>query len=132
MDVVTLGFDQMLVSPPYTCLTAVFFFSSLDRHVQSHHGHQKPFRCKFCPFKSSYLSRLKSHLHKAHAGETTHTYTRSHTHTHTPALTHTHARSHTHTRSLTHTHTHTHTSALTHTHTHTHVHRRNGFYNCVV
>uniref|UniRef100_A0A096MI35 Zinc finger protein 462 n=1 Tax=Poecilia formosa TaxID=48698 RepID=A0A096MI35_POEFO len=39
---------------------------SLDRHVQSHHGHHKPFKCKFCPFKSAYASRLKSHLHKAH------------------------------------------------------------------
>lgn len=59
----------------YSCQYCQFsspFRHNLDRHVQSHHGHQKPFRCKFCPFKSSYLSRLKSHLHKAHAGE--HTY----------------------------------------------------------
>ncbi|XP_052444516.1 zinc finger protein 462 isoform X3 [Carassius gibelio] len=48
------------------------FRHNLDRHVQSHHGHQKPFRCKLCPFKSSYLSRLKRHLQKSHAGE--HTY----------------------------------------------------------
>uniref|UniRef100_A0A672MG39 Zinc finger protein 462 n=1 Tax=Sinocyclocheilus grahami TaxID=75366 RepID=A0A672MG39_SINGR len=54
----------------YSCQYCQFaspFRHNLDRHVQSHHGHQKPFRCKFCPFKSSYLSRLKSHLHKAHA-----------------------------------------------------------------
>uniref|UniRef100_A0A671PVN3 Zinc finger protein 462-like n=1 Tax=Sinocyclocheilus anshuiensis TaxID=1608454 RepID=A0A671PVN3_9TELE len=59
----------------YSCQYCQFaspFRHNLDRHIQSHHGHQKPFRCKFCPFKSSYLSRLKSHLHKAHAGE--HTY----------------------------------------------------------
>lgn len=59
----------------YSCQYCHFsspFRHNLDRHVQSHHGHQKPFRCKLCPFKSSYLSRLKSHLHKAHAGE--HTY----------------------------------------------------------
>ncbi|PKU35296.1 hypothetical protein llap_14400 [Limosa lapponica baueri] len=42
---------------------------SLDRHMQTHHGHHKPFRCKLCPFKSSYNSRLKSHILKAHAGE---------------------------------------------------------------
>ncbi|XP_077201476.1 zinc finger protein 462 isoform X2 [Paroedura picta] len=42
---------------------------SLDRHMQAHHGHHKPFRCKLCPFKSSYNSRLKTHLLKAHAGE---------------------------------------------------------------
>ncbi|XP_016112720.1 zinc finger protein 462-like [Sinocyclocheilus grahami] len=62
----------------YSCQYCQFaspFRHNLDRHVQSHHGHQKPFRCKFCPFKSSYLSRLKSHLHKAHAGETLHTRT---------------------------------------------------------
>ncbi|XP_077201478.1 zinc finger protein 462 isoform X4 [Paroedura picta] len=40
---------------------------SLDRHMQAHHGHHKPFRCKLCPFKSSYNSRLKTHLLKAHA-----------------------------------------------------------------
>ncbi|XP_047425031.1 zinc finger protein 462 isoform X2 [Mugil cephalus] len=45
----------------------------LDRHMQSHHGHHKPFKCKLCPFKSAYVSRLKSHLHKAHTGEQ-HTY----------------------------------------------------------
>lgn len=45
------------------------FRHNLDRHVQSHHGHQKPFRCKLCPFKSSYMSRLKSHMNKTHAGE---------------------------------------------------------------
>ncbi|XP_056586388.1 zinc finger protein 462 isoform X2 [Triplophysa dalaica] len=59
----------------YSCQYCHFsspFRHNLDRHVQSHHGHQKPFRCKLCSFKSSYLSRLKSHLHKAHAGE--HTY----------------------------------------------------------
>ncbi|XP_016389214.1 zinc finger protein 462-like isoform X2 [Sinocyclocheilus rhinocerous] len=59
----------------YSCQYCQFaspFRHNLDRHIQSHHGHQKPFRCKFCPFKSSYLSRLKSHLHKTHAGE--HTY----------------------------------------------------------
>ncbi|NWH40808.1 ZN462 protein, partial [Chloropsis hardwickii] len=44
-------------------------FSSLDRHMQTHHGHHKPFRCKLCPFKSSYNSRLKTHILKAHAGE---------------------------------------------------------------
>lgn len=37
--------------------------------MQSHHGHHKPFRCKLCPFKSAYVSRLKSHLHKAHTGK---------------------------------------------------------------
>ena len=49
-----------------------FFFpstSSLDRHMQTHHGHHKPFRCKLCSFKSSYNSRLKTHVLKAHAGE---------------------------------------------------------------
>ncbi|XP_025905711.1 zinc finger protein 462 isoform X3 [Nothoprocta perdicaria] len=40
---------------------------SLDRHMQTHHGHHKPFRCKLCPFKSSYNSRLKTHILKAHA-----------------------------------------------------------------
>ncbi|KAJ1059125.1 hypothetical protein K5549_007926 [Capra hircus] len=43
--------------------------SSLDRHMQTHHGHHKPFRCKLCSFKSSYNSRLKTHILKAHAGE---------------------------------------------------------------
>lgn len=51
------------------CVCVFFLISSLDRHVQSHHGHHKPFRCKFCPFKSAYVSRLKSHLHKAHTGK---------------------------------------------------------------
>ncbi|CAG5867547.1 unnamed protein product [Menidia menidia] len=56
----------------YSCQYCQFvspFRHNLDRHVQSHHGHHKPFKCKFCPFKSAYLSRLKSHLHKAHTGE---------------------------------------------------------------
>ncbi|KAJ8338996.1 hypothetical protein SKAU_G00357820 [Synaphobranchus kaupii] len=51
------------------CQFASAFRHNLDRHVQSHHGHHKPFRCKLCSFKSAYLSRLKSHLYKAHAGE---------------------------------------------------------------
>uniref|UniRef100_A0A6G1RTR6 Zinc finger protein 462 n=1 Tax=Hypotaenidia okinawae TaxID=2861861 RepID=A0A6G1RTR6_9GRUI len=46
---------------------SVFLVSSLDRHMQTHHGHHKPFRCKLCPFKSSYNSRLKTHILKAHA-----------------------------------------------------------------
>lgn len=54
--------DSFLVS--LFCL-----FSSLDRHMQTHHGHHKPFRCKLCPFKSSYNSRLKTHILKAHAGK---------------------------------------------------------------
>lgn len=37
--------------------------------MQTHHGHHKPFRCKLCSFKSSYNSRLKTHILKAHAGE---------------------------------------------------------------
>ncbi|XP_028318395.1 zinc finger protein 462 isoform X2 [Gouania willdenowi] len=56
----------------YSCQYCQFvspFRHNLDRHVQSHHGHHKPFRCKLCPFKSAYVSRLKSHLHKAHTGE---------------------------------------------------------------
>ncbi|KAJ8286619.1 hypothetical protein GJAV_G00041220 [Gymnothorax javanicus] len=53
------------------CQFASAFRHNLDRHVQSHHGHHKPFRCKLCSFKSAYLSRLKSHLYKAHAGEST-------------------------------------------------------------
>uniref|UniRef100_A0A4W6CG34 Zinc finger protein 462 n=1 Tax=Lates calcarifer TaxID=8187 RepID=A0A4W6CG34_LATCA len=60
----------------YSCQYCQFvspFRHNLDRHVQSHHGHHKPFKCKLCPFKSAYLSRLKSHLHKAHTGEQ-HTY----------------------------------------------------------
>lgn len=48
---------------------SVILFSSLDRHMQTHHGHHKPFRCKLCPFKSSYNSRLKTHILKAHAGK---------------------------------------------------------------
>lgn len=48
---------------------SVFLFPSLDRHMQTHHGHHKPFRCKLCPFKSSYNSRLKTHILKAHAGK---------------------------------------------------------------
>ncbi|XP_029371137.1 zinc finger protein 462 isoform X2 [Echeneis naucrates] len=60
----------------YSCQYCQFvspFRHNLDRHVQSHHGHHKPFKCKLCPFKSAYVSRLKSHLHKAHTGEQ-HTY----------------------------------------------------------
>ncbi|XP_068190420.1 zinc finger protein 462 isoform X2 [Antennarius striatus] len=57
----------------YSCQYCQFispFRHNLDRHVQSHHGHHKPFRCKLCPFKSAYVSRLKSHVHKAHTGNT--------------------------------------------------------------
>ncbi|XP_051906317.1 zinc finger protein 462 isoform X1 [Hippocampus zosterae] len=60
----------------YSCQYCQFvspFRHNLDRHMQSHHGHHKPFKCKLCPFKSAYVSRLKSHLHKAHTGEQ-HTY----------------------------------------------------------
>ncbi|KAM3599929.1 uncharacterized protein V6R79_014030 [Siganus canaliculatus] len=60
----------------YSCQYCQFvspFRHNLDRHVQSHHGHHKPFKCKLCPFKTAYVSRLKSHLHKAHTGEQ-HTY----------------------------------------------------------
>ncbi|XP_015259238.1 PREDICTED: zinc finger protein 462 isoform X2 [Cyprinodon variegatus] len=60
----------------YSCQYCHFvspFRHNLDRHVQSHHGHHKPFKCKFCTFKTAYASRLKSHLHKAHTGEQ-HTY----------------------------------------------------------
>ena len=67
-----------------SCFFSVFVFcliASLDRHVQSHHGHHKPFKCKLCPFKSAYVSRLKSHLHKAHTGKHTHTHTLRHSHT---------------------------------------------------
>lgn len=56
----------------YSCQYCQFtspFRHNLDRHVQSHHGHHKPFKCKLCPFKSAYLNRLKSHLQKAHTGE---------------------------------------------------------------
>ncbi|XP_018610007.1 zinc finger protein 462 isoform X2 [Scleropages formosus] len=58
----------------YSCQYCQFaspFRHNLDRHIQSHHGHHKPFRCKLCPFKSAYLSRLKNHLHKTHGGENT-------------------------------------------------------------
>nr|XP_057907738.1 zinc finger protein 462 isoform X2 [Doryrhamphus excisus] len=60
----------------YSCQYCHFvspFRHNLDRHMQSHHGHHKPFKCKLCPFKSAYVSRLKSHMHKAHTGEQ-HTY----------------------------------------------------------
>uniref|UniRef100_A0A3P9K9T0 Zinc finger protein 462 n=1 Tax=Oryzias latipes TaxID=8090 RepID=A0A3P9K9T0_ORYLA len=60
----------------YSCQYCQFvspFRHNLDRHMQTHHGHHKPFKCKFCPFKSAYASRLKSHLLKAHTGEQ-HTY----------------------------------------------------------
>ncbi|XP_072309276.1 zinc finger protein 462 [Eucyclogobius newberryi] len=56
----------------YSCQYCQFaspFRHNLDRHVQSHHGHYKPFKCKLCPFKSAYMNRLKSHLQKAHTGE---------------------------------------------------------------
>ncbi|XP_070287067.1 zinc finger protein 462 isoform X3 [Myotis yumanensis] len=54
----------------YSCQYCSFvsaFRHNLDRHMQTHHGHHKPFRCKLCSFKSSYNSRLKTHLLKAHA-----------------------------------------------------------------
>lgn len=61
----------------FICIFCVI--ASLDRHVQSHHGHHKPFKCKLCPFKSAYVSRLKSHLHKAHTGKSRHNaYIKSH------------------------------------------------------
>lgn len=74
-----LFFFYPLISYPPVCF-CIFFSLSLDRHVQSHHGHHKPFKCKLCPFKSSYASRLKSHLHKAHTGKKRHTdtYIKSH------------------------------------------------------
>ncbi|NWR39023.1 ZN462 protein, partial [Tachuris rubrigastra] len=56
----------------YSCQYCSFvsaFRHNLDRHMQTHHGHHKPFCCKLCPFKSSYNSRLKTHIFKAHAGE---------------------------------------------------------------
>ncbi|XP_054219433.1 zinc finger protein 462 isoform X4 [Homo sapiens] len=56
----------------YSCQYCSFvsaFRHNLDRHMQTHHGHHKPFRCKLCSFKSSYNSRLKTHILKAHAGE---------------------------------------------------------------
>lgn len=56
----------------YSCQYCQFaspFRHNLDRHVQSHHGHHKPFKCKLCPFKSAYMNRLKSHMQKAHTGE---------------------------------------------------------------
>ncbi|XP_073082733.1 zinc finger protein 462 isoform X2 [Manis javanica] len=55
----------------YSCQYCSFvsaFRHNLDRHMQTHHGHHKPFRCKLCSFKSSYNSRLKTHILKAHAG----------------------------------------------------------------
>ncbi|XP_050021892.1 zinc finger protein 462 isoform X2 [Alexandromys fortis] len=54
----------------YSCQYCSFvsaFRHNLDRHMQTHHGHHKPFRCKLCSFKSSYNSRLKTHILKAHA-----------------------------------------------------------------
>lgn len=66
--VILLKLSCVLVSPADFSIFCVV--TSLDRHVQSHHGHHKPFRCKLCPFKSAYVSRLKSHLHKAHTGKT--------------------------------------------------------------
>ncbi|XP_010154451.1 PREDICTED: LOW QUALITY PROTEIN: zinc finger protein 462-like, partial [Eurypyga helias] len=59
------------ISKDRPCSTAQFpeYRQGLDRHMQTHHGHHKPFRCKLCPFKSSYNSRLKTHILKAHAGE---------------------------------------------------------------
>ena len=69
---VSLSVSSLCLSPLsltlFLLLPLCLHLFSLDRHVQSHHGHHKPFRCKLCPFKSAYLSRLKSHLHKAHAG----------------------------------------------------------------
>ncbi|XP_006747420.2 zinc finger protein 462, partial [Leptonychotes weddellii] len=50
------------------CSFVSAFRHNLDRHMQTHHGHHKPFRCKLCSFKSSYNSRLKTHILKAHAG----------------------------------------------------------------
>lgn len=72
------SFYPLISYPPFCVLLLLLFLTSflkfcfiasLDRHVQSHHGHHKPFRCKLCPFKSAYVSRLKSHLHKAHTGK---------------------------------------------------------------
>jgi len=74
---------RLLSSYLISSLLLCFFCASLDRHVQSHHGHHKPFKCKLCPFKSAYVSRLKSHLHKAHTGKHTHAHAHAHTHTHT-------------------------------------------------
>ncbi|XP_030324194.1 zinc finger protein 462 [Calypte anna] len=54
----------------YNCQYCPFvsaFRHNLDRHMQTHHGHHKPFCCKLCSFKSSYNSRLKTHILKAHA-----------------------------------------------------------------
>ncbi|KAL4623113.1 zinc finger protein 462-like isoform X1 [Arapaima gigas] len=51
----------------YSCQHCHFvspFRHNLYRHIQSHHGQHKALRCK-----STYLSRLKSHLNKAHSGE---------------------------------------------------------------
>ncbi|XP_018602003.1 zinc finger protein 462-like isoform X2 [Scleropages formosus] len=53
----------------YSCQYCHFispFRHNLYRHIQSNHGQHKLLRCK-----STYLSRLKSHLNKAHAGENT-------------------------------------------------------------
>lgn len=77
-------FSRLFILLSHT-LPSVFFsfcifclIGSLDRHVQSHHGHHKPFKCKLCPFKSAYVSRLKSHLHKAHTGKHTNIHTLNH------------------------------------------------------
>ncbi|KGL84193.1 Zinc finger protein 462, partial [Tinamus guttatus] len=51
------------------CSFVSAFRHNLDRHMQTHHGHHKPFRCKLCPFKSSYNSRLKTHILKAHVAD---------------------------------------------------------------
>lgn len=67
--------SSYLTSSLLVFLCVFCLIASLDRHVQSHHGHHKPFKCKLCPFKSAYVSRLKSHLHKAHTGKNRHTHT---------------------------------------------------------
>ena len=64
--------NETMLCTVFNPVILLFFFpsvSSLDRHMQTHHGHHKPFRCKICSFKSSYNSRLKTHILKAHAGE---------------------------------------------------------------
>uniref|UniRef100_A0A672LB70 Zinc finger protein 462 n=1 Tax=Sinocyclocheilus grahami TaxID=75366 RepID=A0A672LB70_SINGR len=79
----------------YSCQYCQFaspFRHNLDRHIQSHHGHQKPFRCKFylvcvnaaacvcvagehtykcmsCPFSTMTIIQLKEHSLQEH-GET--------------------------------------------------------------
>ncbi|NXC91419.1 ZN462 protein, partial [Cercotrichas coryphoeus] len=56
----------------YNCQYCSFvsaFRHNLDRHMQTHHGHHKPFCCKLCLFKSSYNSHLKSHILEAHTGK---------------------------------------------------------------